>query len=92
MADLVERLRVLRREIELRWTGEFADNAVNTLDAVDARITTLEAEVARLRDGLERVAMHDPSTPGLHFESIEQLLHSAVGTALAALEPTNEPA
>jgi hypothetical protein len=37
----------------VRFTGTFADNAVNTLDATAARITALSAEVERLTKRLE---------------------------------------
>jgi hypothetical protein len=39
------------------------------------------AEIEHLREGLKRIVGHDPKTPGLRYDSIEQLLDSAVGTA-----------
>lgn len=36
------------------------------------------------RYALEHIAMHAPGTPGLHFETLEQLIASAVGIAKIA--------
>jgi uncharacterized protein (DUF2342 family) len=53
--ELVEQVKSLRAEMELRFTGTFADNAVNTLDATADRITALSAEVERLTAFIERL-------------------------------------
>ena len=55
---LVERVNALRREVELRWTGTFADNTVNTLDVTATAIQSLTAQLAEARDkALEEAAV-----------------------------------
>lgn len=76
----VDALVALRREIELRWTGEFADNAVNTLDAAATTITALQAEVAAQMAALDRLAevaskmLSDFIARGAELEAMEALL------------------
>lgn len=43
-------------------------------------------EIEYLREALQTITHHKPGTPGLHYESIEGLLDSAIGHATAALE------
>lgn len=61
-----EKLHALRREWDLRWTGQFVENALCTLDQAAATITSLEAENARLREALRacrRATLHNASEP-----------------------------
>ena len=52
--DLVKALGNLRREIELRWTGQFVENTLCTIDAAAAEIAALEAErIGLLQANLE---------------------------------------
>lgn len=46
MSDTRQALHSLRREMELRWTGQFIENAVCTIDAATARIQALETSLA----------------------------------------------
>jgi hypothetical protein len=46
---LVERLQSLRNELELRFTGQFVENAVCTLDSAKSALTAAHAEIAALR-------------------------------------------
>lgn len=46
----------------------------------------VEGENEFYREALARIAHHDPATPGLCFGSLAQLLESAVGHAVVALD------
>ena len=47
-------------------------------------------EIGRLRDVVEKVAMHKPGTPGLHYDNLEQLIASATGIAEQAITWSRE--
>lgn len=49
-SELIERLTNLRREMELRWTGQFVENAICSLDEAAATIAALQAELAEARN------------------------------------------
>ena len=74
MSGVVKRLRTLRAEFEVRFTGAFADNAINTVDAAQAEIATLRAELAemkRRRDEWQKKAEG--------FDTIRHALREKVG-------------
>lgn len=78
----------LRREREYRAAGY-----VKHADAVLARIAEGEAlrrALGEAAEALERVAEHAPGTPGLHYDTTEKLIESAVGIAKAAAISAHE--
>lgn len=59
MTDIVEALRALRREIELRFSGQFVENMACTLDASLAEIERLRALSAPRVDAARNRGFHE---------------------------------
>ena len=84
-----DRLHELRREMELRFGGEFVENAVNRLDAasnflrLSARITSLAAQDWRKHTALLQVkAFVDEMIEGQYNCSPHQYFMAAQGRAI----------
>jgi len=86
----VERLNRLRRELELRFTGAFADNAVNIIDVAATRITALEAEKAELVKGMRYILPYLEWTIGKESPGYHPTMPSAVADFRATLAKHQE--
>ena len=65
---LIERLSTLRAEMELRFTGSFAENAANTLCAAISALTEADAKLAKAREDAARYHwLRDHSCPPHNF-------------------------
>lgn len=86
---LVERLRALRHEIELRWSGAYAENMVNTVATAADRIEQLEAALQFYADNASYCQLYIPGVPLSDPRTFAPVLQDdgkRARDALAALE------
>lgn len=86
---LTDTLRDVRCNRE-PFTPEHAKCICRLTNKAADQIDSLQAQVEVLRGALDLVVQHDPTTPGLSFDSHLQLLESAVGIARAALTQSSD--
>ena len=77
-AIIADRLDELRREMELRFSGEFVENAVNRLDAA---ANFLRQSKATRKEALKRIRAisSKPTYPGNNLRDIDAIARAALG-------------
>lgn len=67
----VDGLASLRREMELRFTGAFAENAINTLDRAATTLAAQQTRIAGLCERLIQADLKIRSFPGTDQSDVE---------------------